>query len=81
MFRSENEGRKPRNHVLKEAVLELKGGEPLLVGFCRPGGMKFSPTFLSVPTSFFNISRIKNGKSETRMYLHAYYTCPTHNRY
>jgi hypothetical protein len=43
MLRSEKPGRKPRSQVLKDAALELNGGEPLEMGVWKPGGMKFSP--------------------------------------
>jgi hypothetical protein len=43
MLRSENPGRKPRSQVEKDAMLELKGGEPLERVFWKPKGMKFSP--------------------------------------
>jgi hypothetical protein len=48
MLRSEKPGRNPRSQLLKDAVLELNGGVPVLLMFPSPGGMKFSPKIWSV---------------------------------
>lgn len=39
-------GRNPASQVSKLAVLALKGGVPELVDEARPGGMKFSPSWV-----------------------------------
>jgi hypothetical protein len=44
MLWSDNPGKKPWSQVLNDAILELKGGLPVLLAFASPGGMKFSPS-------------------------------------
>jgi hypothetical protein len=70
--RSENEGRNPWSQALKEAVLELKGGVPVLLAFARPGGIKFSPEMV--------VSLLDSLYVRRKAYLHACYTSRIQSR-
>lgn len=37
--------------MLKDAMLELKSGDPLFCVFARPGGIKFSPVHRCIRTT------------------------------
>lgn len=43
---AERPGRNPASQPSKLAMLELKGGEPVLVASARPGGIKFWPSWV-----------------------------------